>query len=366
MKLFHIAVLMTMIFLSGFSVCNAATVQMPEWYSMTVDLKAAPRINQQNTVEVKLTAIVGNLQDSRIRLIAPDGWQLEPAEKTIKMVSSGQTETVSFKIVPTGYLAQGSIIAEAGLKVPFAAIEEEIRGKHANQAEEMIKSLRQWPTASQRYSEISFALMPEESFYPLTQGMWLNYADNLSATREFRGPVFFDDAIITTHQAQTDVEMYEKLLNYSKADPGLTQKLIESGIDLKRKKFDQLNGLYVLATRLFMEKNFQESLNFLNRLETELIEQKAGNIENLEIAAYNLKGLVFWGLNQKRLAEEFLKKAFYRNRKNPLQRYVLRNIGLLMYSGGEKAVAEQMFGLAAGFNTGYTLLEQEYEKVKSP
>jgi tetratricopeptide (TPR) repeat protein len=359
---------LTMIFLMIFSLSStyAATVQLPEWYQMELDLSQPPRLNEKLQAKVTLRSIAGDLENVTIRLIIPEGWKVDVAQKQIKLIKSGDKTTVSFEIVPVSYLSQGSIIAEASLKVPFSALEELIAREHPEQSKAMIATLRSWPPVSKRYSEASFALVAEESFYPLGQGMWLNYADNLTTAEGFRGPVFFDDGLITTHQAQTDVEMFEKLQTYSKADPELEKKLNESGIDIERKKLDQLNGLYVLATRMFISKEFQQALDFINRLETESKTLANENIENLEIAALNLKGLIFWGMNQKRLAEDFLKKAFYRNRKNPLQRYVLRNIGLLMLANGEKSVAEQMMRLATAFKEGYTLLEQEYEKVKTP
>jgi len=364
MKSFALTIIFVMIF--SLNPIFAVTIQLPEWYQMQLDLSQPPCLNEKLQARVTLSSIVGDLEDVEVRLIIPEGWKMDGDRQKIKTVKSGTKATLSFEIIPSSYLSQGSIIAEASLKVPFTALEELIGREHPDQAREMIATLRSWPPVSKRYSEASFALVAEESFYPLEQGMWLNYADNLTTTTGFRGPVFFDDSLITTHQAQTDVEMFEKLQTYSKADPELEKKLAESGIDIERKKLDQLNGLYVLATRMFISKEFQPALDFINRLETESKNLANENIENLEIAALNLKGLIFWGMNQKRLAEDFLKKAFYRNRKNPLQRYVLRNIGLLMLANGEKSVAEQMMRLATAFKQGYTLLEKEYEKVKTP
>lgn len=366
MKPLQAALLTIILLFAGVAHVSAATVQMPEWYRMRLDLSEPPSLNRELSANVSLQAIIGNLEKVKIRLIVPEGWKVDAAEKQLAMVAAGQKAEVVFKVTPTGYLSQGSIIAEASLQVPFPALEGEIKRNFTDQAAAMIKTLHSWPAISQRYSEASFALLAEESFYPLGQGMWLNYAEKLAPGKNFRGPVFFDDSIITTHQAQTDVEMFEKLIAYGKADPELENRLIESGVDIKRKKSDQLNGLYVLATRLFIDGNHQEALNFLNRLETEIATIPDAQSENLEITALNLKGLIFWGMNQKRLAEDFLKKAFYRNRKNPLQRYVLRNIGLLMLSRGENATAQQMMRLGTSFKTGYTLLEQEYERVANP
>ncbi|MDD3147869.1 MAG: hypothetical protein PHD82_11240, partial [Candidatus Riflebacteria bacterium] len=77
-----------------------------------------------------------------------------------------------------------------------------------------------------------------------------------------------------------------------------------------------------------------------------------------------LKGLVFWSQGQKRLAEDAMKKAFYANRKHALQRYVLRNIGLLMLSNRDRDTASQMYNLARPFKQGYILLESEAALLK--
>ncbi len=366
MKAILIKVLTVFFLLYTALASQAATIQLPEWYRLEVALNSPPVLHKELEVNVSFQSLVGNIEEALVRLIIPDGWTVDAAEKKMNNVKAGKSSNLTFKITPTTYLKQGSIIAEASIKVPFADIEAEIKKQHPEQAEGMIEALKSWPAVSKRYNEISFALMAEETFYPLGQGMWLNYADQIKIAEGFRGPVYFDDAIITTHQAQTDVEMYEKLVNYSKADPDLEKKLAESGVDIEQKKIDQLNGLYVLATRMFIEGNAEEALNMINRFETEIAGSKPDVIENLEIAAFNLKGLLFWQMNQKRMAEDFLKKAFYRNRKNPLQRYVLRNIGLLMLVNGEKSTAQQMLDLALTFKTGYTQLEIESAKAKAP
>jgi hypothetical protein len=160
--------------------------------------------------------------------------------------------------------------------------------------------------------------------------------------------------------------MFEKLIGYVKTDPALAAKLAASGVDVNKKRYDQLNGLYVLAVRSFLENNPDQARGFITRLENEIEKIDSDLAESLLIATYNLKGIIFWSLNNKRLAEDFLKKAFYHNRKHPLQRYVLRNIALLMLAKDEKTTAEHMMRLAVNIRSGYTQLEKEYEKVKSP
>jgi hypothetical protein len=345
--------------------CQASTPQIPEWYRLEIDLDSPPRINQKLQVRVKITSILGNLKDTVVKIIYPEGWKITKEKQTIPFIKAGESKKISFQLVPTSYLSQGSIITQVVLNVPFVAIENEIKQQFDDSAP-MISGLKNWPEKVKGYSEISFALLEKESLYPLDSLLWKNYYDVLAPKKGFAGPVFYDDAILTTYQAQTDVEMYEKLNSYLKADSELKNKLLNSGIDLNKKKFDQLNGLFVLATRAFLSNDFNQAKMMIGRFEQESEEIKAELIEHLEIAVFNLKAIIFWQENNKRLAESYFKKAFYTNRKHPLQRYVLRNIALLMVDRDENRTAEHMMRLALKFNSGYTLLAKEYEKVSNP
>jgi hypothetical protein len=345
---------------------QAATVQFPPWYSMTLELGNAPQVNKSLEVKLNIKALIGDLQTTKVRLIFPEDWQIEKAQQTINLIKEGEEKTISFTLTPKSYLAQGSIIAEALFNVPVTALARHIRRELPQQEAGMIEALNAWPKVSKRYAEISFALLEEESFYPLDSAMWLNYYDKLAPREGFKGPVFYDNPVVSAYQAQTDVEMFEKLIGYVKTDPALAAKLAASGVDVNKKRYDQLNGLYVLAVRSFLENNPDQARGFITRLENEIEKIDSDLAESLLIATYNLKGIIFWSLNNKRLAEDFLKKAFYHNRKHPLQRYVLRNIALLMLAKDEKTTAEHMMRLAVNIRSGYTQLEKEYEKVKSP
>jgi tetratricopeptide (TPR) repeat protein len=194
--------------------------------------------------------------------------------------------------------------------------------------------------------------------------MWLSYDDGLSPESGFRGPAYFEDSLITLHQAQTDVEMFEKLENYLKSDPALIKKIEQSGIDVAKKRQDLLLALYVLAVKSFQDRAMEQAIGFLDRFDARMAIEPASSFENLRIAAANLRGLVFWAQGQRRPAEESLKKAFYSSRKNPVQRYVLRNIGLLMLSAKDRDTAAEMFRLAATMKHGYTLLDRESKLIK--
>ncbi|MGM0599368.1 MAG: hypothetical protein ACQETH_06080 [Candidatus Rifleibacteriota bacterium] len=347
------------------TLCQAATPQIPEWYRVEISLDAAPQFKEKLQARVKVTSILGDLKNTVVRIIYPEDWKTTKEKQSIPLIKAGESKTLSFELIPTTYLSQGSIIAEAQLNVPFKAIEKQIK-QQFDDPSPMISGLRNWPETVKGYSEISFALLEKESLYPLDSLIWKNYYEPLAPEDGFAGPVFYDDTVLTTYQAQTDVEMYEKLSSYLKADEQLKNKLLNSGIDLNKKKFHQLNGLFVLATRAFLSNDSKQAKMLIGRFEQESEEIDAELIEHLKIAVFNLKAIIFWQENNKRLAETYFKKAFYTNRKHPLQRYVLRNIALLMIARDENRTAENMMRLALKFNSGYTLLKKEYAKVSNP
>ncbi|HNX76181.1 MAG TPA: tetratricopeptide repeat protein [Candidatus Rifleibacterium sp.] len=364
MKQRYPVILLTLVMLLISVFAGAATVQLPEWFNLSASLAAPPELGKPVAVNIKLQMLIGNLENASIRLLLPENWKSEPATLTTGLVSEGQTAELSFNVTPGCCLNQGSIVVEALLPVPQAAIIERITKEFPGSAEGMIASVKAWPAETKRYTDIAFALFADESFYPLTGGMWLAYDDSLAPEAGFRGPVYFEDTLISAHQAQTDVEMYDKLQNVLKADANFAAQLAESGIDIKKKRQDLLNGLYVLGVKAWQAKNFSEATGFIEQLEKLLEDEKSEGSENLKISAANLKGVVFWSQGQKRLAEDSLKKAFYANRKHPLQRYVLRNIGLLMLANRDRQTALQMFELALPLKQGFTLLEKEAQLLR--
>lgn len=352
-----------------FLVCGnsleASTIQVPDWYLLDASLSSAPEMGKPLAVKIKLQALIGDLNNSRIKIILPDSWSADKAEVAVATIKEGNTTDIEFAITPATFLRQGSIVIEAALHVPVQGLADKIKKEFAeNAAVGLIESVKKWPALTKRYADISFAMLEEESFYPLSGDMWLAYDDKLSPAEGFRGPVFYEDSIITVHQAQTDLEMFEKLENYTKADPQLLAKMIESGIDIDRKRQDQFIALYVLAVKSYQERNFHNALNFLERFASRIANEATNSYENMKIAAANLRGLTFWAQGNRRLAEDSLKKAFYSNRKNPLQRYVLRNLGLLMLAGNDRNTAAEMFRLAQSMKQGYTLLTKENDLLK--
>ena len=352
-----------------FSVCivNAETMQVPQWYQMKASLEEPPVVGKNVTLNVELQAIIGDLKNISISLILPDGWTVDKKQKNLKIIESGKTEIVKFSVLPKNELSQGSIVVEGIFDVPKDSINAVLDkiSPDKNIAKDLKASVNAWPNPTKRYTDTSFAIFPEESFYPLSGDMWVNYADEMAPDKGFKGPVYFWDSLISIHQAQTDVEMFTKLTDLLKTDESLANKLTENGIDLNKKRFDYLNGLYVLAVDAWKNQDYQSSLDFLELLEKESAELKKSQIDYLKIATGNIRALVFWKQGQKRLAEEAFKKAFYQNRKHNLQRYILRNLGLLMYSFKDKSTAQQMYSLAKNMKKGYTLLDKEFDLLKN-
>ena len=350
--------------------CNdsvkAETLQIPQWYKMTADFEEVPALGKPVTLNVRLSAIIGNLEDVSVKLLLPEGWSVDKNNQKLRSVLAGNTEVISFSVTPKSYLAQGSVIVESVFTTPkadiCAVIDKMIADKDT--AKGMISSVEAWPESSKRYTDVSFAIFPEESFYPVTGDMWIAYADEMAPNKDFKGPVYYSNSVISIHQAQTDVEMYGKLSELLKSDETLVSRLSESGIDLNKKKSDYLMGLYVLAEDAWRNNDYQTALDLLEQLGANLKDSKALWDNSLKIASGNLKALVFWKQGHNRLAEEAFRNTFASNRKHKLQRYVLRNIGLLMYAMRDKATAQQMYRLAGDMKKGYSLIEKELPLLK--
>lgn len=356
-----LTVVAVFILLLGLSTVSAETIQLPQWYKMTASFDEAPAVGKAVNVNVELNAIIGDLENVNLRLLLPEGWSVNKPKQEVKKIAAGNTEKITFSVTPKSCLAQGSVIVEGIFDTPkdsiYIAIDKIATDKEM--AEGMKANVKAWPEPTKRYTDISFAIFPEESFYPLSGQMWINYADDMAPDEGFRGPVYYKDSMISVHQAQTDVEMYNKLAELMKTDETLATKLTETGIDLNKKRSDYLNGLYVLAVEAWANQDFQTALDLLDQLEKGSEGLKTVSLTNLKIASGNLRALVFWKQGQKRLAEEAFKKTFGENRKHNLQRYVLRNIGLLMCASKDRKTALQMLELAMAMKKGYTLLEHE-------
>ncbi len=364
-KSLSIALFILIIVFSAYTV-DAETMQVPRWYNLKAALDEPPVVGKSVNLKVELQAIIGDLNNISINLILPEGWTVDKKKKNVKKIESGKTEQINFSIMPKNELTQGSIVVEAVFDIPKTSINNAIdkMTTDKNVANGLKATVKAWPNPTKRYTDTSFAIFPEESFYPLSGDMWVSYADELSPDKAFKGPVYYIDSLLSLHQAQTDVEMFNQLNVLLKTDMTLAVSLTESGIDLNKKRFDYLNGLYVLAVDAWKNQDYQTALDFLELLEKESVELKKSYADYLKIATGNMRALVFWKQGQRRLAEETFKNTFALNRKHKLQRYILRNLGLLMYSSKDKDTARQMYSLAKNIKSGYILLDKELELLK--
>lgn len=337
---------------------QAKTIQIPEWYKLNAKFSGYPEVGKTIELVVNLKCLVGIIPESDIKLLLPANWRADKITAKMPQTKQDSFSELKFLITPKDYLSQGAIVIQAELRVPKEAIIAKLKKDYPENFSKMGEAVQSWPDMSKRYTDVSFSILPEESFYPLTGNMWVSYDDTLTPREGFRGPAYYEDRLISAHQAQKDVEMYEKLAHLISADDDFAKNLSSSGVDLNKKEMDYFNGLYVLAVKGYKESVYEEATNFIDMLIKKLPE-KGVAYENIKISAHNLRGLIFWAQGQRRVAEDAFKKAFYVNRKHPLQRYVLRNIGLLMVSRRDDLTAEQMYKLSLSYKPGYTLVANE-------
>jgi len=358
--------LVTAVLLLGLNLpapAGAVTPSLPPWYGFDAELAGPPRIGVPLDVLATLTSRLGTLDGITVTLMAPAGWAGATPSATLDRLASGASHLFRFTVTPTGPMPNGSIGCKLRLRMPKAALIDQAGRLFPQEAEKIASLIKQRPDEHESFTDMAFALYPQEGFYPLASDMWLTYDDRLRPEGFDRGAVLYRDAMITPFQAQTDVDMHDKLQALLKSDPNLRADLERKGIDLRKKKFDQLLGLYVLATEAFLKGDHQGAEALLHRFAVES-ENLDGLPAELLIAAENLRGLAAWALGDRKTAEQALQKAFYRNRKLPVQRYVLRNIALLTASRGDRATAREMLRLASEMKPAYVLVVDEYRRIR--
>ncbi|MBP7632548.1 hypothetical protein KBA41_00140 [Candidatus Ozemobacteraceae bacterium] len=337
--------------------------KLPSWYGFDASLADIPRIGVPVDVLATVTSRLGVLEDIAVSLLLPQGWTCTPREEPKGRLGSGSSLLFRFTVTPAGPLPNGSIGCRLRVRAPKAELIREAGRRFPEEANKIAQTINTWPDMHEAFADMAFALYEEEGFYPLGPDMWITYDDRLRPEGAVRGPCLYRDVMITPFQAQTDVEMFDKLQALLKSDPKLGPSLAEKGIDLKKKRFDQLLGLYVLAVEAYLKSDFPAAEALLNRFVTESGEAPAVSVE-LAVAAENLRGLAAWASGDRRTAEQALQKAFYKNRKLPVQRYILRNIGLLMIAKGDRSSAREMFRLATEMKPAYILAGEEYARLK--
>ncbi len=358
--------LLLCLFLTGVCVIPPAAADMPKlpsWYGFEASMADIPRIGVPVEVLATVTSRLGDLEQVDVSLILPQGWTQAAREAPKGRLGSGSSRLFRFAVTPAGPLPNGSIGCKLRVRTPKAELIREAGRRFPEEANKIAQTINAWPEMHEAFTDMAFALYKEEGFYPLGPDMWITYDDRLRPGEAVRGPCLYRDVMITPFQAQTDVEMFDKLQELLKSDPKLGPSLAEKGIDLNKKRFDQLLGLYVLAGEAYLKGDFPAAEALLNRFVTESGEAAGVPVE-LAVAAENLRGLAAWAAGDRRTAEQALQKAFYKNRKLPVQRYVLRNIGLLMIAKGDRSSAREMFRLVSEMKPAYVLAGEEYSRLK--
>jgi hypothetical protein len=360
-----VAPLLLVLFLTGFNTpLEAKTANLPAWYRFSATLANPPQIGKPLKVIAFLEALASDLKDIRLTLTLPAGWTPATPTAVLDKLAAGATQAFSFLVTPKSASPNGAISAQFQATTTKSAIVKAITAGSPEEVAAMAAAVEALPPRPFGYTDIAFALYPEEGFYPLGSDMWRHYEDKLTPAGLMRGPVLFRDSVISLHQAQTDVEMYERLHTLLQTDPKAAAAIRASGVDLQRKRQDYVLGLFVLASEAFGQQKSAQVEQALNKLEKEYREDGKSLSPELFIAAGNLRGTVLWAKGDKKGAEEVLRSVFYQNRKAPSQRYTLRNIGLLMHDRGDRTNAREMLRLALEMKPSYTLLEQEYALLK--
>jgi hypothetical protein len=339
------------------------TPQLPEWFQFSATLTAPPEIGKSIQVLASLTALVGDLQDVKVTLLPPAGWSNGSASAQLTVLPKGETRVFSFVLHTDKPMPNGSIQCSFSSRVPKQALTAALSTPFPDERAAMAKAIQGFPDRGQGFADIAFAVFPEEGFFPLGPDMWLSYDDRLKSPDGSRGPVFFQNSLVTTFQALTDIEMYEKLQRTLKTDPAFAAQLSDAGIDLSRKHSDYLAALYTLAADEYLKGNFSMTLSLLDRLHADNSASQQRRWEDQTIAEGNLRGLCLWSLGDKKRAEQALKQTFYKNRKNAVQRYVLRNMGLLHLDMGNLVTAREMLRLALEIKPEYSLLVEEFARI---
>lgn len=177
----------TLLFFVCCSTLQATTLQVPEWFKLTASLEHAPELNQPVALHATLHAIIGNIADAQIRLILPEGWKSDSEMIEVASIRMGKQHLAVFKVTPGNYLSQGSVVVEAAFQVPKNDLITYIKREMPQDAAELGETIGRWPDLTRRYADISFALTPEETFYPLSGNMWLSYDDRIIAQEGFAG-----------------------------------------------------------------------------------------------------------------------------------------------------------------------------------
>jgi len=340
----------------------ARQLATPEWYQLSATLAASPRLEGPVEVLATLSCRFGELKQIEIGLRLPEGWTPASPSARLQKLASGSSHLFRFSVQPGAPLPNGSI----GCTFSAVSPKSEIAGwllQQGDEGKELAGIVKSWPDRGTGFTDVPFALYAEEGFFPLGADMWLGYDDRLKQEAMQRGPSFYQESLISVHQATTDAEMYQRLITQLAANPALAETLKNNGIDLDRKRQDVLGGLYVLAQESFLKGAWSNAEKWLSQFEALGREIPGDRLPEMRVAAGNLRGLVLWSKVDSKGAEKAFHDTFYARRKNPAQRYVLRNLALVTLQRGDKAAAREGLRLALEFKPGWSLVTRELQAL---
>ncbi|MBF0544225.1 MAG: hypothetical protein HQM08_07325 [Candidatus Riflebacteria bacterium] len=350
------------LFMLGAFQLNASQPLVPEWYRFSAELAEIPSLGSKATLKATLTSLIGNISGIEVRISLPEGWKYSEKVQKLENLSSGTSHVFTFEAEASVAAPNGSIICTCAGSIPKAELTKVVQDMPFVSAE-LLPRVSHLPGRFVTNDEIAFSLYPEEGFYPLGPDMWLGYDDRLKNPAWERGPVFYRESVISAAQAGLNIEMYSKLEKKLSEDPSFGNLLRSKGIDPKNKQLDTLRAYYVIAQEAYLKKDLKgvdENLKSFDRLSVNLPE---GMTAEIKIAAKNLQALAMWHAGEKKKAEEILREAFYSNRKLPVQRYVLRNLGLLAQDRGDTSVARESYRIGLTLKSAYSLLKREFERL---
>lgn len=358
--------LLVMMLLGGAGMLSAKTFNMPAWYDLELKLSGAPEVGRPLTITASLTPLLGEIRNLTAKFVLPPGWVTRMQNLPTGPGAVGQALQFVCEVVPPAPLPLGNIGFSFSADVPKTALLAAVARDpelDANTLADVKQRIEALPARGEGYADAEFILTEVEGFYPLGPDVWTTY-DNRLAGKFGRGVVYFADAERSVDQAREVVELYGRLQQLIAHNASFPRIMQNAGVDLNAKRLEVLESLYALAVASYQKGETAAAAEFLRKFMNETDDMPQGAALPQVVAARNLNGLTAWLAGDKKKAEQELRDAFYTDRRQPLQRYVLRNLALLYLERGERDLARQTFGLARQLKPDWGMLASEAASVR--
>ncbi|MBF0410556.1 MAG: hypothetical protein HQM10_24635 [Candidatus Riflebacteria bacterium] len=356
-----IRIISVLIILSAPFTAFASQLLVPEWYNFSASLSGAPVLGEKVSVNARLSCLIGTINDITISIKLPPGWKANSESLFLKNLSSGTTHVFTFEAEALAIASAGSLLCSVTGKTPVKDLSQYAE-QFPDQKSELLSRIQKMPEIFSSSDEVVFSLYAEEGFYPLTGDTWLAYDERIKSPRFEKGPVFYRDTLLSRAQAEYVTDMYKRLEKKIAESAGFAETLSSSGINLKSKQYDALKAYYVLAQESYLSGDFNSVSLHLSSFERLLPGFSLESVNNLKIAARNLQALNAWLNGDRRTAEKIFRETFYSGRKQPIQRYILRNMAIINTEKGDMAIARESLRIALDLKKEYSLLKKEFER----